>query len=56
VSLPDNAKIKAAEYEKKKDGYIEMLKEIAESLFVLKSNKPGSKKLKKHQGNRMAQT
>lgn len=56
VSLPDNAKIKAAEYEKKKDGYIEMLKEIAESLFVLKSNKPGSKKLKKHHGNRMAQT
>jgi hypothetical protein len=56
VSLPDNAKIKAADYEKKKDRYIEMLQEIAAALFVLKSNKPGAKKLKKHNGNRMTLT
>ncbi len=56
VSLPDNAKIKAVEYETKKDKHIEKLQEIAADLFILKSNKAGSKGVKKHKWNRMAQT
>jgi metallo-beta-lactamase family protein len=56
VALIDAANIMAREYDKKNEGYISMLQEIANALFVLKPKKSGTKNIKRHQWNRMTQT
>ena len=58
IALVDSAKILAREFEKKSDGYIKMLQEIAGALLTIKKNQPGEKQVKKNKrnGDRIEQT